>query len=122
MMLLVLLVLPFLSLYVKYCVLHPPSPHFNPCSVDAAHGKVDLSLRLSHVNPEAAKKLRKKQERIKAQKEKDEKKTRKRKKALTSDGESNELESVESRYFPLRIICCVFEKQYHFSECGKKKL
>ena len=92
-----------LSLTVcKILCTSPPHTHthFNPCSVDAAHGKVDLSLRLSHVNPEAAKKLRKKQEIIKAQKEKDKKKTRKRIKALTSDGESNELESVESRYFP----------------------
>lgn len=44
-------------------------------------GKVDLSLRLSMVNPEAAKKLRKKQS---AKKQREEKKVQ----DLHSDGES----------------------------------
>lgn len=76
-------------------------PLFLLFSVDASHGKIDLSLRLSHVDPEAATKLRKKEGKNKARKEKEEKRLRreaKRDNAKGSDGEINELESVDSRY------------------------
>ena len=53
------------------------------CRVDRVSGKVDLSLRLSLVDPEAAKKLR-------AKKEKEEKKKKKKREALNSDGGSPE--------------------------------
>ncbi len=62
-------------------------------SIDAANNKVDLSMRLSHVDPKAAKKIRKKQE-----KEISKKRKKTTEKMVTSDGESIELESVESRY------------------------
>ena len=64
------------------------------CSIDAAHGRVELSLRLSRVDPEAAKKARKKQEKEKRKGEGGKKVKRRH---STSDGESLELESAESR-------------------------
>ena len=58
-----------------------------PSRVDHVRGKVDLSLRLSQVDPEAAKKLRQKLGRRK-EGEKKKKKLKKEDEALQSDGES----------------------------------
>jgi hypothetical protein len=55
-----------------------------PSSVDPVKKRVDLSLRLSQVDPQAAKKLR--------MKKKDQKKKKKQTTKLTSDGESAEQE------------------------------
>ena len=51
-------------------------------SIDPVKSKVELSLRLSHVDPQAAKKLRMKKER----------KKKKQATKLTSDGESVEID------------------------------
>ena len=52
--------------------------------VDRVKGKVDLSLRLSQVDPEAAKEQRRKQTK------KSEKESRKKEQTLNSDGECTE--------------------------------
>lgn len=62
-------------------------------------GRVDLSLRLSQVDPEAAKKLRMKKERKKKKETK-----------LTSDGESVELNErfmTSLLYLLLVVHCCM---------------
>ena len=66
------------------------------CSIHPVSGQVDLSLRLSHVDPEAAKKQRKKEERKKDKKAKKSKLTEES--LNTSDGENEEEKSTDSRY------------------------
>ena len=64
---------------------------------------MELSLRLSHIDPEAAKKARKRQER---KKRKSEGGKRMKRRLSTSDGESIELESAESRYVVCNSCTC----------------